>query len=186
MIIAPIGRALAKLGIRPVPLTLTGLLVTLIGAVFLGRGQTTAGALIMLGGSALDGLDGAVARASGTASDRGALIDSVSDRIGETAMFAACAFWLSAKASPDVGEPALVLLTVLSLAASLLVSYMRAKAETTGVDGRGGLMGRAERVILFAAGFLFGQVRIMLWVMATLTWLTVFQRFVKTWRQLGE
>ena len=186
MVIAPIGRALAKIGFRPVHLTLGGLFVTLAGAITLARGATTLGASIMLVGSAMDGLDGAVARASGTASARGALIDSVSDRIGETAMFGACAFWLTARASPEVGEPALVTLTVLSLAASLLVSYLRAKAETSGADGRGGLMGRAERVILFAAGFLFDQVRIMLWAMVILTWLTVGQRFVKTWRQLGE
>ena len=51
--------------------------------------------MVILGGSALDGLDGAVARASGAASPRGALVDSVSDRLGETAMFAACAFWLT-------------------------------------------------------------------------------------------
>jgi CDP-diacylglycerol--glycerol-3-phosphate 3-phosphatidyltransferase len=186
VLIAPIGRTLARIGLRPLHLTLGGLFVTLLGAVLLARGQTTGGALIMLAGSAMDGLDGAVARASGTASARGALVDSVSDRIGETAMFGACAFWLTARASPDVGEPALVTLTVLSLAAGLLVSYLRAKAETSGADGRGGLMGRAERVILFTGGFLLGQVRIMLWAMVILTWLTVGQRFVKTWRQLGD
>ena len=47
-------------------------------------------------------------------------------------------------------------------------------------------MGRAERVILFGAGFLFGRVTAMLWIMAILTWVTVFQRFWKTWQQLGS
>ncbi len=184
IIVIPIGQTLAKIGIRPIHLTLGGLFVTLLGAVLLASGETIVGPILMLGGSALDGLDGAVARAAGTASARGALIDSISDRIGETAMFAACAFWLTSKASPSEGDPALVLLTVLSLGAALLVSYMRAKAETTGVDGRGGLMGRAERVILFTAGFMSGQVTVMLWLMAILTWLTVGQRFWKTWQQL--
>lgn len=186
MLIVPIGQTLAKIGVRPIHLTIGGLLVTLAGAVLLAWGQTIAGAIVILFGSAMDGLDGAVARAAGTASARGAMIDSVADRIGETAMFASCAFWLTSKASPEEGDPALVLLTVLSLAASLLVSYMRAKAETSGADGRGGLMGRAERVILFAVGFLFSQVTLMLWAMASLTWLTVFQRFWKTWQQLDQ
>lgn len=185
-VIGPIGRFLARIGLRPIHLTLSGLFVTLAGSVVLARGSVEVGALLILGGSALDGLDGSVARASGTESKRGALVDSVSDRLGETAMFAACAFWLTSRTSPAVGDPALVVLTMLSLGAALVTSYLRAKADVGGVDGRGGLMGRAERVILFSAGFLFGFVSAMLWAMALLTWITVFQRFWKTWQQLAE
>ena len=181
---APIGRGLAWMRVRPAHLTLAGLVVTLLGSFWLADGRVKAGALVILAGSALDGLDGAVARASGTASARGALIDSVCDRLGETAMFASCAFWLTSRTSPQEGDPALVVLCVLSLGASLVISYLRAKADIGRVDGRGGIMGRAERVILFTAGFLFDQVTVMLWLMALLTWLTVFQRFAKTWRQL--
>lgn len=184
--IGPIGRFLAKVGLHPIHLTFTGLAITLTGAVFLARGDLITGPILILAGSALDGLDGAVARASGTASKRGALVDSVSDRIGETSMFAACAFWLTSRTSPSEGDPALVLLTVLSLGAALLTSYLRAKADVGGVDGRGGMVGRAERIILFCAGFLFGFVSLMLWLMAILTWITVFQRFRKTWQQLAE
>lgn len=185
-VVAPLGRWLVRIRVRPAHLTLTGLVVTLIGSALLANGAVKVGAMVILAGSALDGLDGAVARAAGTASARGALIDSVSDRFGETAMFAACAFWLSSLRSPQEGDPALVVLCVLSLGASLLVSYMRAKADIGRVEGRGGIMGRAERVILFTIGFLLNQVTIMLWLLATLTWFTVFQRFYKTWRQLAE
>lgn len=185
--VAPVGRALARIRVRPAHLTLTGLVVTLVGSGLLANGEVRVGALVILAGSALDGLDGAVARASGSASPRGALIDSVSDRLGETAMFAACAFWLTSRMSPQVGDPGLVVLCVLSLGAALVTSYLRAKADIGGVEGRGGIMGRAERVILFTVGFLTGWVSQMLWVMAVLSWLTVFQRFHKTWRQLtGE
>ena len=45
-------------------------------------------------------------------------------------------------------------------------------------------MGRAERVILFAVGFLVDQVAVMLWLVAVLTWFTVFQRFARAWRHL--
>ncbi len=183
-LVAPIGRGLSKAGVKPIHLTLGGLALTLVGAFLLARGTLEIGALVILAGSALDGLDGAVARAAGTASDRGALVDSVSDRLGETAMFAACAFWLTSKVSPSEGDPALALLCVLSLGAALITSYLRAKADISGVDGKGGVMGRAERVILFTAGFLFDQVTVMLWLMAILTWLTVLQRFWKTWQQL--
>lgn len=186
VVVTPIGRSLAGLGIRPMYLTITGLLVTLFGSLLLARGSLVVGALLIMGGSALDGLDGPVARVSGTASPRGALVDSVSDRLGEAAMFAACAFWLTSRISPAEGDPALTLLCVLSLGAALITSYLRAKADVGGVDGRGGIMGRAERVILFSAGFLFNQVGAMLWTMAILTWITVFQRFWKTWQQLGE
>ena len=185
-IVAPLGRGLARLGLRPIHLTLGGLIITLGGSALLANGWTAGGALIILGGSALDGLDGTVARATNTASARGALVDSVSDRLGETAMFGACAFWLTSRGSPAEGAPALVVLCVLSLGAALLTSYLRAKAAETGADGRGGIMGRAERVILFTAGFLFNQVTVMLWMMAVLTWITVLQRFSKTWRQLGK
>ena len=185
-VVTPLGRGLVRIRVRPGHLTVTGLVVTLIGSGLLANGEVTLGALVILAGSALDGLDGAVARAAGTASARGALIDSVSDRLGETAMFAGCAFWLTSRQSPDIGDPALVVLCVLSLGASLLVSYMRAKADIGRVEGRGGIMGRAERVILFTVGLLVNQVTIMLWLLATLTWLTVFQRFYKTWRQLAE
>lgn len=183
-VVAPIGRGLAWMRVQPAHLTLGGLAVTLLGSFWLADGRVVPGALVILAGSALDGLDGAVARASGTASARGALVDSVSDRLGETAMFASCAFWLTSRTSPQEGDPALVVLCVLSLGASLVISYLRAKADIGRVDGRGGVMGRAERVILFTAGFLFDQVTVMLWLMAVLTWLTVFQRFAKTWRQL--
>lgn len=181
VVIGPIGAFLSKIGLRPVHLTIGGLLITIAGSVLLARGELFIGPLVMLAGSALDGLDGAVARASGSDSARGALVDSVSDRIGESSMFAACAFWLASQQ-----EPALVLITVLSLGAALLVSYMRAKAEANQADGKGGLMGRAERVILFVAGFVFDQVTAMLWLMVILTWLTVGQRFVKTWSQLDS
>ena len=184
-VVAPIGRVLARMRVQPAYLTVAGLVVTLAGSGWLANGNVKTGAVVILAGSALDGLDGAVARASGSASARGALIDSVSDRLGETAMFAACAFWLTSRLSPNEGDPALVVLCVLSLGASLVISYLRAKADVGGVEGRGGIMGRAERVILFTAGFLFGQVTVMLWLMALLTWLTVFQRFTKTWRQLS-
>ena len=176
--IDPIGRLLAKLGLTPTWLTMLGLLLTVAGAILVANRSYVAGALIALGGSSLDGLDGSVARARGTASDSGALLDSVADRIGETAMWAGLAFALSYR-------PRLSLLCVVSLGAALLVSYVRAKAESMGADGRGGIMGRFERVALLSFGLLFIEiVEPVLWIMAVTTWVTVLQRFYNAWKQL--
>lgn len=176
--IDPIGRFLAKLGFTPTWLTLLGLLLTLVGAVMVGFGMFRAGAFVALAGSSLDGLDGSVARAKGSASASGALLDSVADRMGETAMWAGLAFALS-------DTPVLSLLCVVSLGAALLVSYVRAKAESMGADGRGGIMGRFERVVLLSIGLVFiDLIEPVLWIMAVTTWVTVFQRFYNSWKQL--
>lgn len=176
-IVSPLGRGLARAGFTPTSLTLIGLTLTLAGAVLIALGRLWEGATVAVVGSALDGLDGSVARATGSASVSGALVDSVADRIGETATWAGLAYFVA-------GRPVFVLLCVSNLGAALLISYLRAKAESSGVDGRGGLMGRAERVIVFTAGLVFNQVGPMLWAMAALSWLTVGQRFLRTWQRL--
>jgi CDP-diacylglycerol--glycerol-3-phosphate 3-phosphatidyltransferase len=175
--IQPIGRGLAAVGVTPQLLTFIGLLVTVGGGVMIGFGMLVPGAAVALVGSVLDGLDGSVARAAGTDSPRGALLDAVSDRVGEVACFAGLAVAMA-------GSWRVLLLIVLSLGGSMLVPYLRAKAEAFGLDGRGGLMGRAERVILFTVGLMIGQVEPMLWVMVVATWSTVGWRFFETYRQL--
>ena len=70
------------------------------------------------------------------------------------------------------------------MALSSLISYQRAKAESLGLDAKGGLMERAERVVLLCLGLLFEPLLVpILWVMVVLTAITAGQRFVKVWRQ---
>ena len=171
------GRLLATTGLKPAHVTVLGLLLTVSGAYLVARNWLVAGGSLVAVGSFVDALDGPLARQLGVAGLRGALLDSVTDRVSETAMFAGVAYLVA-------DEPLLVALAVGSLGASLITSYLRAKAEGVGVDGRAGLMGRAERVILFCGGVLAGFIGPMLWAMGILTWLTVVQRFVATWRQL--
>ncbi|MDF1597529.1 MAG: CDP-alcohol phosphatidyltransferase family protein [Acidimicrobiia bacterium] len=180
----PIGRVLVAAGFTPMAVTIVGLSLVVGGSVVVGFSHFVLGASMALLGSALDGLDGTVARLSGKASKRGAFLDSVSDRLGETAMWAGLAFAVSHNALATSDNAVLALLCVLNLGASLLVSYLRARAESVGADGRGGLMGRAERVILYTAGLAFNFVPVMLWVMAALTWMTVAQRFALVWQRL--
>jgi hypothetical protein len=61
---------------------------------------------------------------------------------------------------------------------------MRARAESVGIDGRGGLMGRAERILLFTLGLALGQIEPMLWVFVVLVWMTAVTRFWKTYRTI--
>lgn len=176
-LLQPMGRFLARLGLTPTFMTLFGLIVTIIGAALIASGRLRLGAVVALGGSAVDGLDGSVARASGSETPQGAFLDAASDRIGEMTVFAGLAVALASNAR-------LILLIVMSVAGAMMVPYLRAKAEALAIDGRGGLMGRAERVILFSLGLLTSQVEPMLWVMVVATWFTAGQRFFDTWRAL--
>jgi len=176
-ILVPIGRFLAGLGVTPAAMTSIGLVVTIVGAVLIGLGDLAVGGVIALIGSALDGLDGTVARAAGTVTDRGAFLDSASDRIGEIASFAGLAVAMQ-------GNGRALLLIVLSVGGAMLVPYLRARAESVGVDGRNGLMGRAERVILFALGLVTGVVEPMLWAMVVSVWLTAVYRFITSYRAI--
>lgn len=174
----PIGTALAALGVTPAVMTFLGLAVVVAGSVVIANGDLAPGAGILLAGALLDGLDGAVARASDSVTARGAFLDAAFDRLGEIAAFAGLAV---AKA----GDARILFLIILSLGGAILVPYMRARAEAEGFDGRGGLMGRAERVILFSAGLIFGAVELMLWAFVVLVWLTAFSRFWRTYRDLA-
>lgn len=173
----PMGRALAKIGMTPAATTVLGLLVVIAGAVVIGTGRLASGALIVVAGSVLDGLDGAVARAADKVSARGAFLDSAFDRLGEIASFAGLAVAMA-------GEARVLLLIILAVGGALLVPYMRARAEAEGFSGKGGLMGRAERIILFAAGLVFGYVEPMLWAFVTLVWFTAVVRFATTYRSI--
>jgi CDP-diacylglycerol--glycerol-3-phosphate 3-phosphatidyltransferase len=173
----PMGRGLAAVGVTPAMMTVFGLLVTVTGAVFIANSFFRTGALIVFAGSALDGLDGSIARASGTVSARGAFLDSAFDRLGEIAAFAGLGVAMA-------GSPRALLLIILAIGGAMLVPYMRARAEAQGLDGRGGLMGRAERILLFCAGLIFGFVEPMLWVFVITVWLTAGYRFATTYRDI--
>jgi phosphatidylglycerophosphate synthase len=172
-----IGRVLAKVGMTPTAMTALGLVVVLVGAFLVGTSRLVSGAWIVAVGSLLDGLDGAVARATDRVSARGAFLDSAFDRIGEIAAFAGLAFAME-------GEARVLVLIVLSVGGAMLVPYMRARAEAEGLVGTGGLMGRTERLIVFCSGLIFGVIEPMLWVFAVLVWLTAFTRFSRSYRSI--
>jgi CDP-diacylglycerol--glycerol-3-phosphate 3-phosphatidyltransferase len=159
--------------------TALGLILAAASAVVVATGHLLIGLILVILAAVPDLLDGAVAKATGTASVRGAFFDSVSDRVTDSLILGGLAWHL---ASARQAHWAVLPLAV--LAVSNLISYERAKAESLGFEAKGGLMERAERIIALCIGLAFPVVLIgVLWAMLALTTVTAVQRFVKVWRQ---
>ncbi|MPY92056.1 MAG: CDP-alcohol phosphatidyltransferase family protein [Acidimicrobiia bacterium] len=174
----PIGAAIRRAGVSADAITITGIAMSALCAVAIGAGQFRVALVLLILTGVPDALDGAVARAGGGGSKRGAFFDSVSDRFTDAIMFGGLAWYFA-------GEGGRVVMLPFALfAAASLISYQRAKAESLGFDAKGGIMERAERFIVLGVGLLFSELLVgVLWVMLVLSVLTVVQRFVKVWRQ---
>lgn len=178
----PIGRSLRRTGITADVLTAVGIAMAGAAAVVIGDGHLRLGFVLLLAAGVPDLLDGAVAKASGTTSVRGAYFDSTSDRVSDALVFGGLSWYL---ASNEPGR--ISVLPVAVMGAAMLISYQRAKAESLGFDAKGGIMERAERFIVLSIGLVFNEILIpVLWVMLVLTGVTAIQRFVKVWRQASE
>ena len=178
----PVGRSLRRTGISADHLTALGLVMAAGAAVAIATGNLHLGLLLLVLTALPDALDGAVAKASGTAGPRGAFVDSTADRVSDSVLLVGVAWYL---ATNDGGLAPLLPMAV--LAASLIISYERAKAESLGFDAKGGIMERAERLVLLGLGLLFETLLVpVLWIMLALTIATAVQRFVKVWRQASR
>jgi CDP-diacylglycerol--glycerol-3-phosphate 3-phosphatidyltransferase len=143
----PIGRAVARAGITPNMVSVAGFLGNVGCAVLIAREQLIAAGIVYLFFSALDLVDGAVARATGQATPYGAVLDAVLDRASEAIVLAGCAWYFA-----DRGEWIQVGFTYAAIFGSIAVSYVRARAEIEGVAMREGLLRRQERVCCSAWG----------------------------------
>src|SRR5438874_10014596 len=128
----PVGANLRKSGVTADHLTLLGLVMAVGAAVAIANGALRLGFLLLILTAVPDVLDGAVAKASGTASPRGAFFDSVSDRVTDGLILGGIAWYLAGR---DHGHAAVLPLAVLG--ASTLISYERAKAESLGFEAKG-------------------------------------------------
>lgn len=174
-LVVPIGRSLARMGATPNALTTFGVVATFIGAGVVVAGHPLAGALVLAVATATDALDGTVARLQGRVTRWGSFYDSVSDRVSDVVLFGA-ALWL-------VRDTALLFVVALvALAAALLTSYIRAKAESLQWQATVGLLERPERVIILILGIGLGLLPLALWVLAVGGAVTVAQR-LRTVRQ---
>lgn len=178
----PVGAKLLRMGVTADRLTALGVVMSACAAVAIGAGWLSIGLLLLVLTGLPDALDGAVAKAAGTAGPRGAFFDSVADRVSDTMLLGGVAWYLA-----ETHGGLMPLLPMAVLGASLVISYERAKAEALGFNAKGGVMERAERVILLGLGLLFSVLLIpILWIMLVLTLVTAVQRFVKVWRQASQ
>ena len=177
--VRPIGESLRRTGLSPDHFTVLGLCVAGAAAVAIGTGKMQLGLLLVICSALPDLLDGALAKASNSASQRGAFFDSVVDRVSDSLLFGGVAWFYASSNSPQFS-----IVPFAILGASLIISYERAKAESLGLYAKGGLMERAERIILLCFGLLFDS--LLKWVMVVmlvLVVMTAVQRFVKVWKQ---
>jgi CDP-diacylglycerol--glycerol-3-phosphate 3-phosphatidyltransferase len=172
------GEFLHKLGIKPNMITFTGVVGTLVGSVFVAFGQVPIGGIIIMVMSAVDVLDGAVARAGGEPEDFGAFVDSVSDRYGELIVFGSLLWYFVER-----GDFIAVGITFLAAVGSVMVSYTRARAQSLGFEAKVGLMTRTERVMVLGLSLLLNEPFWGVVIIAILGNLTAFQRIAYVRKQ---
>jgi CDP-diacylglycerol--glycerol-3-phosphate 3-phosphatidyltransferase len=180
--------SLARTRVTPNALTTAGVSLCIAAAVlvpFENRNKLLfywLAAAVFVVGSVLDILDGALARAGGKSTPFGAFLDSTTDRVGEGAMLAAIGL-VFARAGNDTA----VVFTVIAVAGSFLVPYVRAKAEALGLRGDVGLGSRAERVVVLTAGLVlapWGALQWLIYLLAATSLITVLQRVLHVRKQL--
>ena len=174
-LLRPIAQTLARSDISPNHVTVAGLVVNLIAAWLITRGDFFfAGVMYLLGGG-FDLLDGMLARATNKVTAVGAYLDSTLDRISEGMIFAAIAYVFAREGQAvDAG------MVLLALLGSLLVSYTRARAEALSVACKMGIATRPERVVLIVLGLVTGWLAPVIYLLVVLTGITVIQRIRAT------
>ncbi len=177
----PIVSPLAALGVTPNMISVFGFGGNVAAAVLAAGGYFPWAGVVMLVASALDLLDGALARKTGTVSTFGAVFDSVLDRLSEAAVLGGLLFHYTQTG----GHTQEVVLCYAAIVGSIMVSYVRARAEGEGLALREGLFTRAERVILLSGALIIGHgiVVYALWVLAVLSHLTAAQRVFAVWQR---
>jgi CDP-diacylglycerol--glycerol-3-phosphate 3-phosphatidyltransferase len=176
---AAVGRAAARTGLTPNAVTTVGFLGNVGAAVLAGSGEFLWAGLALIAASGLDGVDGALARATGKATPFGAVYDAVLDRMSEAAVFIGLLYHYA-----QDGKTEECILASVALFGSIMVSYVRARAETAGYLMREGFFTRLERILVLTFGLLTGWVRLVLWILAIATNLTALQRLFYAFREL--
>ena len=177
-IIRLIVRGLALSRINPNVLTFMGLVINMVAASFLAFGHfRTAGCVIIFAGL-FDMVDGRVARATNQVTRFGGFFDSVLDRYSDIALLVGLLVYYG-----TINRPSYVVLTAIVMAASVMISYTRSRAENIIPTCKVGFLERPERIVLFIIGALFDRMAPVLWVIAVLGNLTVIHRMIFTYRE---
>jgi CDP-diacylglycerol--glycerol-3-phosphate 3-phosphatidyltransferase len=191
-LIAPIENLMVRARVSPDALNILGALFGLAAGGAFATGELALGGWLVLLGGVADIFDGRIARARGIATGRGAFLDSTLDRFAETFAFVGLAAFFA-------GNPIAAAAVAMALGASMMVSYTRARGEALGIQCRGGVMQRAERLVLLglagiadapltaSRGWLPGTV--MMWVVAAIAvgaFGTAVYRTIVISRELGD
>jgi CDP-diacylglycerol--glycerol-3-phosphate 3-phosphatidyltransferase len=176
--LGPLGANLRRIGVSADVLTVVGLLVSAATALLIASGHLLWAVVGVGAAGGCDLLDGAVARGSGQVSRRGSFFDSVVDRVSDALLMIGVAWYLLGGSSPYDAVLAMAV-----MAATMVISYERAKAESLGLSARGGLMERAERLVALGIALAFDVLVPVLWIMLALTVFTAGYRFARVWRQ---
>ena len=175
------GGILAKTKITPDQVTIIGLLANCAAAYFIAQGNLNylvMGILIWIAGF-FDALDGSVARHTGRVTKFGSFFDSVLDRYSDFVIYLGILVYFLRSFRAGY-----VMLVAAAMIGSLMVSYVRAKAESLDLECEVGLMPRTARVVLLGAAFCIGQIFWGLLIIAVLTHLTVLQRILHVHKKL--
>ncbi len=180
-ILDPLAGFFNRLGLMPNTMTILGLVGTTLGATLLAFGHITWGGIVIALMGPVDALDGSMARLRGEASKFGAFVDSVTDRYAELVIYGGLLiYFLERQNWLACG------LVYLAAAGSVLVSYIKARAESLDFDARVGLLTRVERYLVLAPGLIFNIPVVALWIIAILANFTALQRIIYVRKQAYE
>ena len=191
---APTARAALRIGLTPDGVTILGTAASVAGALTLfPMGELFAGTLVVWFFVVFDMLDGAMARERGGGTRFGAVLDAACDRICDGAVFCGLLWWIVF----GMHDKLLAAATLICLVTSQVISYVKARAEASGLRGDGGIIERPERLIIVLVGAgvsAFPYVAwppalpVAMWVLAVASVITVGQRLyaVKTSPGAGE
>ncbi len=178
----PLGKSLARIGVTADLLTLLGVVFSLIAGVLIVSGHLLLGVVAVVLAGVPDLLDGPVAKALHATSKRGAFIDSFSDRVSDFILFGSLAWYYI-----DRRDSTMALVSFACYGMASFISYQRAKAELLGFNAKGGLMERAERVLMLAIGLAIASLLpyVLIFILLASA-VTVVQRFLKVWSQASK
>lgn len=177
-ILDPIGAFLNRLGLSPNAITMLGLIGNTVGAVFLMRGEMLIGGVLILVMGPVDALDGTMARLRGEPSQFGAFVDSVTDRYSELVIYLGLLLFYLQEGNWVVSG-----LVYFAAAGSVLVSYVRARAEALNYEAKVGIMTRVERYIVLAPSLVLNVPHVGVAIVAFLANVTAIQRILHVRRQ---
>ncbi|MEZ0357257.1 phosphatidylinositol phosphate synthase [Mycobacterium sp. SA01] len=178
----PVAKAALKIGLTPDMVTIIGTAGSVLAALIMFPiGQLWWGSVAVFVFVLADMLDGAMARQRGGGTRFGAVLDATCDRISDGAIFCGLLWWVAF----SMHSSSLAVATMICLVTSQVISYVKARAEASGLEGGGGLIERPERLIIVLVGAGFSDLPlfpmpvvlpIAMWLLAVTSLVTVGQR----------